>query len=621
MKQLLRCQFPSNLLFFDTETTGTNVPEKRQVSRQAFWFGVALAFRYVDGKKTRQKECNFTTIDEFWAFLKSRASPDRPLYCFAHNITFDLTILDFWLRADELGFKTNYAILEDLPTMIELTWEGSTICFVDTLNYWLNSLADLGLSFGLPKLPMPAKSEPQSVWDTYCYRDVEILAVAVTGLIDYLKDNDLGPFAVTKAAISAKVYRHRFMTHEIYIHDNKHVIDLERNAYYGGLVCNYFIGKVKNKTIYHVDVNSLYPAMMLKQYPTKLIRHEKSITPWTLARYMVHDGAAAFVEIQTDFNTYPYRGGNKLLEVVGKFDTYLCGDELQMALARGHVKKVHFASFYDLEPIFYDFVEFFWAERQRYKEQNDQVKQVFVKFLMNSLYGKFGQRGYDWIELNPTTIKELYAKHELKPPPAYLKDGFQPAILWKQQKWFAYGLPDPISVRSLGGKIEVQVVRGEHWESCPIIAAYVTSYAREYLRSLIAVVGPNQVYYCDTDSLFVTEKGYRKLDRAGEIDATSLGKLKLEGEYPGAEFHGPKDYAIGGKSTIKGIRKDAICIGEGEYMQNQFEGLKSVLRREPKPYIDVEWITKINRRIYTKGKVSKSGWVKPFHLPDDLNLL
>jgi hypothetical protein len=234
--------------------------------------------------------------------------------------------------------------------------------------------------------------------------------------------------------------------------------------------------------------------------------------------------------------------------------------------------------------------------------------------MMNSLYGKFGQKGFEWVDLTQQNITEYYRKMNVPLPEEYKTSTFQPSVNWGTNKWFAAGLNDPISVRAFNGKIQMKFPAGEHYESSPIIAGYVTSYARERLRQLIAIAGHTQVFYCDTDSLFCTKKGYKALIDKGEVEPKKLGKLKLEGTADYAKFYCPKDYIIGHKEILKGIRGDAIPIGEDEYIQNTFEGIKSIMRRNPDPYIAIKWIIKKNSRKYTKSQDTGPGWINSLYL-------
>jgi hypothetical protein len=158
---------------------------------------------------------------------------------------------------------------------------------------------------------------------------------------------------------------------------------------------------------------------------------------------------------------------------------------------------------------------------------------------------------------------------------------------------------------------------GEHYESCPIIAAYVTSYGRSLLFNYCDIAGNNNVYYVDTDSLFVNEVGYRNLKRNNCINPYEIGKLKLESSDKQCIFFGPKDYLFNAKRKQKGIRQDAIKIGDSEYMQNQFEGLSSILKRGGEPFIKISWIIKCVSNMYTKGRTTKSGRILNFKFKDN----
>jgi hypothetical protein len=129
------------------------------------------------------------------------------------------------------------------------------------------------------------------------------------------------------------------------------------------------------------------------------------------------------------------------------------------------------------------------------------------------------------------------------------------------------------------------------------------------MRTLREIAGVHNVYYTDTDSLFVNEKGSTRLRSDGWVNDHTLGSLKLEGVEDSVIIRGPKDYKFGVSETIKGIRKNATQIDENTYQQIQFEGLKSVLRRKPEPYITISQVTKTLSRVVTKGVVRKDGWV------------
>jgi hypothetical protein len=147
-------------------------------------------------------------------------------------------------------------------------------------------------------------------------------------------------------------------------------------------------------------------------------------------------------------------------------------------------------------------------------------------------------------------------------------------------------------------------------ESMPVISSAVTSYSRMYLWELIMKAGRENVYYCDTDSLFTNQKGYHNLIFGGLIHDTKLGSLKLE-EVGNVNIFGVKNYVFNGESKLKGIKKDAILVGENEYEQFQFLTKASKYRKG----IDdgIVMLDPIRKKVsnnYDKGTV-KNGIVSP----------
>jgi hypothetical protein len=485
---------------------------------------------------------------------------------------------------------------------------------LDTLNFWRTSLKNLGESLGIKKLEMPGNQTALKDWHTYCERDVDITAVAIDNLIKFILDHNLGSFAMTAPSLALKAFKHRFMMTTQPTKEGEEMEAWDRESYHGGLVHNFFIGKVKRKTIYHFDINSLYPSVMLNTYPTKLEFVLEQVSLARLNRLALDYAICAQVDIDSKQETYPYYDGTKLLECRGKFTTALCGAELLAALSRGHIAKVRTAAFYIPGLVFNSYVDFFWRKRQEYKKKGNAVYEQFCKLLMNSLYGKFAQSGYEWQELNEPNLRMYYKERGKRFPAEYRGQQWEPALSWGQDKWFPLGLDEGLRIRCFSGVVQFKAIDTEHYESSPIIASYVTSYARDKLRQMIAIAGAEHCYYCDTDSLFVDKYGKARLDQAKLIDPNRLGYLKFEGEAYEPLFLGPKDYVFGDKRKIKGIRDDAIQIGEGEYVQNIFEGLKSVLNRTPDPYIKIAWVVKQLRREYNKGIVLPSGRVVNFTL-------
>ena len=80
---------------------------------------------------------------------------------------------------------------------------------------------------------------------------------------------------------------------------------------------------------------------------------------------------------------------------------------------------------------------------------------------------------------------------------------------------------------------------------------------------------------------------------------------------------GLKDYSIGSKQVIKGIRKNAIEVREGVYKQEQWPSFKGLLRKGEVNTYTVKEVIKVLYRKYTKGHVNTDGSISPMLLGDE----
>ena len=135
-----------------------------------------------------------------------------------------------------------------------------------------------------------------------------------------------------------------------------------------------------------------------------------------------------------------------------------------------------------------------------------------------------------------------------------------------------------------------------------------------YMHHLMTVAGKENVFYMDTDSLFVNEAGSSNLK--DYIAKNEIGKLKFEKEGNDLFIRGAKDYYFAEKETIKGIRKNAVKLAFDTYLQDLFPGFASDLARMFEGHYTIRKVTKVLKRNYDKGYVTATGEVKPLRMGD-----
>lgn len=603
----------SYFTFLDTEThpedkmddEQTMIDLKNKISvDENHEFYLAVACHY-EARTKREKWVDYTGPNadrNLWVHIDQITKPGTKRIILAHNTKYDLNAAGglYWLN--ELGYTLDF-FAEDNPfimSFIKETQHGKkTLVMLSSTNwYGVISLKKLGDLFNLPKLDTDVFNAPQEEILTYCHRDVEILKAACLGYLDFVVEKDLGVSSYTIAKQAMVAFRHRFMHHNIYIHDKEEPLILERASYYGGRTEVFRLGAIDGK-VYGYDVNSMYPSVMRSNnYPTG-IEGMKSDLSIKQVKQLINNHCllAGEVWLDTDEPVYPYKEGGKLTFPTGRFKAVLSTPEIEYAINNDHIVKFGRICSYRSAPIFTDYVDFFYGERLKAKANGDKIRDKMYKLFLNSLYGKFGQlQRYNEkfnrnVDVKPTfgVMKVVNSKTEER----HTVKVIGKAMFYKEKLTGA---------------------EAESFDSFPTIAAHVTAYARMQLWSLIKAAGRENTYYCDTDSLFVNERGKERLESSGFVHSTELGKVKLEKQTDKLIIHGLKDYEFGDEIKIKGIPKKAVKIDENKYLCRQWPGTSTFLRSGDVRGYHTHLMIKNLKREYNKGNVLANGVIEPFVL-------
>lgn len=592
LKRNQTSRLPLRLMWVDTEAV--NEHGKPEAGRQRLTFGVALYEVYTDSEAkhpSHSDRLHFIRIGDFWDWCIGATLRGRTLWVLAHNWNYDAGILNTSNELLGRGWQLQKYINGKPPLIVRWERQGAYLHMIDTLNYFTSSLAYLGESIGLPKLTMPSAGASQEDWDTYAWRDVEIIREAFLSFRRFVREHDLGVMQPTLASQAFTAFRHRFMKANILVHAHESALDLEREAYHGGRTESYWWGPTTGK-LYKLDINSMYPYIM-RTMPLS-VRFKAYFPSFSPSWWQLLDlgaGVVAECAIETDEPVYGLVRDHRLIFPVGRFRTVLSTPEVKYALENNHLKSVGAWAYYEREYVFPEFVDYFYALRQEYKAGDNYAYDYLCKILMNSLYGKFGQSGRKWVETDDYIL--------LEPGESIYQD-----------------TPDSpvIRLRTRLGRTQMLLRESESENSVPILAAEITAYGRVMLWELIKRAGWENVYYVDTDSLVVNDTGYNRL--CNLVENSQLGALKIEWEGTVAEFWTAKDYSLDGARTIKGIRKTARQIDATTYEQDMFRSWDYNLQKQVDGHIDVVSTVKHLTRINTKGVVTGMGRVQPIVLKD-----
>lgn len=586
LQRLKSARYPRELMAFDCETEPHYVDELTVEHKLVFGWACYSRWQH-EAYWTDPQWFRFETGEELWQWVHETARPKKTTYIYSHNVNFDWQATSALQLLPTLGYQCDQAILEDPPNAFRFRGHGKSLRLLDSFNYFYASLKQIGDRIGLPKLDMPNDWLDPTLADQYCIRDTEIVLRAIQEWIAWLRRNELGSLAISLAAQSMNAYRYRFMDHDIYIDDNDKARALERRSYFGGRVEAWQVSTPVD-SVTSLDINSMYPYVMREEsYPVKLNTVLKRATPAELQRWLKVKCAVADVTIRTDEPAYPLREDDKLLFPVGEFRTVLTTPELKHALSARRVQAIHEVALYDHAPIFTSYMDTLYALRVEAMNAEDDTAVYFIKKMINSLYGKWAQRGGH---------EEII--------------GYTDDLSLRVEREFDLDTREEYRIRYIGGVITRRSLDTESRQSFPAISSHVTAHGRMLLWRLMQQAGLEHVYYVDTDSLHVDAFGLWNL--LDEIDPQRLGALKVEKCIARAIYYGPKDYYLDGAQKTKGVRAKATEVARGEYEQDQFVSLRGACLRGHSGGPLVRRVRKKLRRVYTKGTVDASGRVLPF---------
>lgn len=465
----------------------------------------------------------FTDFDCVNSFLDKYLTKSFRGYIFYAHFG---SIFDFPIILQELNQRNQYRIY---PIM-----KGSKIIKMkiedDNNHTWFFNDSSALLNFSLDELTKTFKvahkklqvAEKNDSYDRNLFRLYKKNPALVT---EYLKHDCIGLYEVldrfrtemlniggdlglTIASTSLKTFNRKYQKNYLYM-CSKEINDELRNAYFGGRteIFRMYAPELKNDYYYYYDINSLYPFVMRKyDYPISkpniIMSPNKNI-------YKESNGVT-FAKIVSPKGLYipvlpskiKMKNDTKLMFVLGSYEGWWDNHLLRKANEIGYKIEPKKSYLFESDYIFKDFVNDFYKIKQN--AEKDTPMYLIAKLLMNSLYGKFGQR-----QISESLIKDPF------PDPA------------------KYDVKEVIDFDTGWCKVEEE---GKGKMYLPQIAIHVTAMAQLWLyESLEEILAKGyKVYYCDTDSITTDYKSMRT--------SKELGDWKLEKRILSGYFVLPKTY-------------------------------------------------------------------------------
>ena len=344
----------------------------------------------------------------------------------------------------------------------------------------------------------------------YCVRDATITYRTAKLLYKFYDEFQYLP-KTTLPSTALHIWKDKFWGRDIELPDDE-IIEFARKSFFGGRTEAFAIGEFSSIKV--IDAASMYPwAMCNGDLPIpwgtfRRIRNEDMVNAKASGIY--HARISSNVTIPA----LPIRTDEGLIFPNGTFEGYFTGEEIIYAASIGITGKLLSGiEFTDICRPFDSYVETFFKKKQRARGS----QRLMYKLMLNSLYGKFSQRGEHIIS------EPLEEFRELKEPP----DDFR---IWNGLVLYE----EEGSIPPWGNVV---------W------SAIITARARIRLHKEMLTINKKggRILYCDTDSVTYMENRNTRI--AYPIKARIPGEFESRGEYKSIMIVGKKEYAL---ETIEG---------------------------------------------------------------------
>jgi hypothetical protein len=486
---------------------------------------------------------HFATPEALWEWVTDYSRPKTRTVIWAHNLGYDIRIAAAMDILPKLGWRLDWCNLgAQVSTM---TWRSDkgTLTFADSTSWLPMKLEDIGDMVGVPKMRMPRWDASVKAWREYCMNDVRILYKAVSELTAFVRSEDLGNWQPTGAGMAFATWRHRFLTHNILVHDDEDALKAERSAMHTGRAEAWRHGRLTGDKWTEVDLRQAYVHVARdSELPTKLKWHNNSLT---LGQYRaLRRWACVLVraEVRTQVPSVPVYSQGRTIWPVGEFTTWLWDCEFDAALESGAEATIREAYVYTRAPVLAAWATWVLDVQRRDDAAVSPAVKRYVKHSGRTLIGRIALRTAQWAVWGTNPESEAGI--------SYMVDSETGKVN---------------RLMHVGNRTMIEEARIEGQDSLPQITGYIMAACRVQLWRAMGIAGFDNIAHVDTDSLLVNTEGVERLRREYAEDFDDTWQPK--GTYRSITMYGPRNYRADGVRKAAGIPSSAK-----ELKPNQFEG-------------------------------------------------
>jgi len=501
-----------------------------------------------------------------------------------------------WTVAD---YERGYKVISEQKSLVVSPESGGNGDSIQSNEQFSAQMSTVGVSRGCDGASRLGVY-PQINWRKYMRQDVDTLAevfIKLESMYNKLGTSLSSNIGLASAAFEIMCKTCYSLSHKQYLPKDPSIIELVRSAMYGGRVIafkRYFNSSLVGDLLICLDANSLYPsAMAIGTYPVghpeKILSDEEAYSIYdkadkdgkkepflitndkmcnslqkdkvsnyksTLAPHYILTIKFSIPNIPQTI--VPYKeNGRMLYPTNGVYEGTYNDVDIREMLIDGYtiLEVVNGIYWRKSERIFTNLIEYLYNQRSILKKAGDSMEYVY-KILINAMYGK----------LMETIDSSSYFIHQdVDVPKSFVGISKK---LENGQEELSMGIKNPIIRKPIH------------------LATYVTAYSRAIMNEYIRKIGIENIYYTDTDSLYVTKSA---LEKSGVVTSTVLGGVKND--------YGEDVYI-----------SEAYFLDQKRYFLQKIDNKKNAEDKYP---ISCKYVGLTFRNLFGGIRVSDAGELKP----------
>jgi hypothetical protein len=488
-----------------------------------------------------------------WAYVDKCTRRRARTVVVAHNLGYDLRITRALDLLPALGWTVYRLAVHERSISLTLRKDGRSLVLTDSMGWLPMGLEKVGGLIGERKCDLPAFSDSDDVWEERCRQDVVILREAMRDLLDWVESGDLGNWQKTGAGQAWSHWRHAHYTHRVLVHSDEVAREHEVAAMHTARCEAWRHGTLPGRLWEEWDLPLAYPmAARDLNLPTAL-RAYRTSPPWSWVRKAARTRRVLVrAAVTTKAPTLPVHDDGRTLWPVGQFVGTWWESELELAMEHGAKVTPLNAWTYLAAPALASWASWVVAAATDPTVTGSLVRMAAAKHMSRALIGKFAVRWTPWEEWSelPYECAPLETVYDGESGEAgkVLTIGSLSWVGWQRR----YGA-----------------------DALPAITGAVMAEVRIRLWRAMQAAGPENVAYCDTDSVIVNRAGAARLRKWTE--AGNGWGLRRKDTHMRVHILGPRQLIIDDSTRIAGVPKSAVWASRQTMTGRVWESVEAAL--------------------------------------------